>query len=184
MSPRCLARSQGADPCRSEDELSSGFDFRRLQAHRRCELRLSQRRPADGRFRGGAERTRSARRRRNHRHRGQRKRRAASDRDRGRATLWAFPTRSPRHFYRTTSTRPWKTRSRNWRRSKRRRMKPGTGLSYTSPWPLAIPTAIRWSADEVVEALGLLEMQEIRTISLADTVGVAPPEKIREVVSA
>src|SRR5208283_4180432 len=29
-----------------------------------------------------------------------------------------------------------------------------------------------------------LEIQEIRTISLADTVGVAPPEKIREVVSA
>ena len=41
-----------------------------------------------------------------------------------------------------------------------------------------------WSVDEVVEAVGLLELQEIRTISLADTVGVAPPEKIREVVSA
>jgi hydroxymethylglutaryl-CoA lyase len=41
-----------------------------------------------------------------------------------------------------------------------------------------------WSIDEVVEAVGLLELQEIRVISLADTVGVAPPEKIREVVSA
>ena len=41
-----------------------------------------------------------------------------------------------------------------------------------------------WSVDEVVEAVALLELQEIRTISLADTVGVAPPEKIREVVSA
>jgi hydroxymethylglutaryl-CoA lyase len=41
-----------------------------------------------------------------------------------------------------------------------------------------------WTVDEVVEAVGLLELQEIRTISLADTVGVAPPEKIREVVSA
>ncbi|HKN73173.1 MAG TPA: hydroxymethylglutaryl-CoA lyase, partial [Terriglobales bacterium] len=41
-----------------------------------------------------------------------------------------------------------------------------------------------WSVDEVVEAVGLLELQEIRTISLADTVGVAPPEKIQEVVSA
>ena len=40
-----------------------------------------------------------------------------------------------------------------------------------------------WSVDEVVEAVALLEIQEIRTISLADTVGVAPPEKIREVVS-
>jgi hydroxymethylglutaryl-CoA lyase len=41
-----------------------------------------------------------------------------------------------------------------------------------------------WNVDEVVEAVGLLELQEIRTISLADTVGVAPPEKIKEVVSA
>jgi len=41
-----------------------------------------------------------------------------------------------------------------------------------------------WTVEEVVEAVGLLEIQEIRTISLADTVGVAPPEKIREVVSA
>ena len=41
-----------------------------------------------------------------------------------------------------------------------------------------------WSVDEVVEAVGLLEVQEIRMISLADTVGVAPPEKIKEVVSA
>ena len=41
-----------------------------------------------------------------------------------------------------------------------------------------------WSVDEVVEAVALLELQEIRVISLADTVGLAPPEKIREVVSA
>src|SRR6202140_771970 len=41
-----------------------------------------------------------------------------------------------------------------------------------------------WSVDEVVEAVALLEGQEIRMISLADTVGVAPPEKIQEVVSA
>ena len=41
-----------------------------------------------------------------------------------------------------------------------------------------------WSIDEVVEAVGLHELQEIRVISLADTVGAAPPEKIREVVSA
>jgi hydroxymethylglutaryl-CoA lyase len=41
-----------------------------------------------------------------------------------------------------------------------------------------------WSVDEVVAAVSLLELQEIRTISLADTVGMAPPEKIREVVSA
>jgi hydroxymethylglutaryl-CoA lyase len=41
-----------------------------------------------------------------------------------------------------------------------------------------------WSIDEVVEAVGLLESEDIHMVSLADTVGVAPPEKIREVVSA
>jgi hydroxymethylglutaryl-CoA lyase len=41
-----------------------------------------------------------------------------------------------------------------------------------------------WAVDEVVAAVGLLELQEIRMISLADTVGVAPPEKIQQVVSA
>src|ERR1700690_3109672 len=41
-----------------------------------------------------------------------------------------------------------------------------------------------WTVEEVVEAVAPLELQEIRTISLADTVGVASPEKIREVVSA
>ncbi len=41
-----------------------------------------------------------------------------------------------------------------------------------------------WTIEEVVEAVGLLEIQEIRMISLADTVGVAPPEKIRDVFSA
>lgn len=41
-----------------------------------------------------------------------------------------------------------------------------------------------WTVDEVVEAVALLEIQEIRMISLADTVGVAPPAKIREVVAA
>jgi hydroxymethylglutaryl-CoA lyase len=41
-----------------------------------------------------------------------------------------------------------------------------------------------WSVEEVVEAVALLEVQDIHTISLADTVGLAPPEIIREVVSA
>jgi hydroxymethylglutaryl-CoA lyase len=41
-----------------------------------------------------------------------------------------------------------------------------------------------WTVDELVEAVDLLESQDIHTISLADTVGVAPPAKIREVVSA
>src|SRR5215471_13979353 len=41
-----------------------------------------------------------------------------------------------------------------------------------------------WTVDEVVEAVGLLEAEDIHMISLADTVGVAPAEKIGEVVSA
>jgi hydroxymethylglutaryl-CoA lyase len=40
-----------------------------------------------------------------------------------------------------------------------------------------------WNVDEVIAAVGLLELQEIRAISLADTVGVAAPERIKEVVS-
>jgi hydroxymethylglutaryl-CoA lyase len=46
------------------------------------------------------------------------------------------------------------------------------------------PYGDEWSIEEVVAAVGLLEAQEIKVISLADTVGVAPPEKIQEVVSA
>jgi hydroxymethylglutaryl-CoA lyase len=41
-----------------------------------------------------------------------------------------------------------------------------------------------WNVDEVVEAVGLLESEDIHTISLADTVGLATPELIREVVGA
>ena len=41
-----------------------------------------------------------------------------------------------------------------------------------------------WTVDEVVDAVDLLEVQDIHVISLADTVGAASPEKIKEVVSA
>ena len=41
-----------------------------------------------------------------------------------------------------------------------------------------------WTIDEVVEAVGLLESEDIRTISLADTVGLATPSQIRDVLSA
>jgi len=44
------------------------------------------------------------------------------------------------------------------------------------------PYGDTWSIDEVVDAVDLLESEDIHTISLADTVGLAPPEKIREVV--
>jgi len=41
-----------------------------------------------------------------------------------------------------------------------------------------------WSAEEVVNAVDVLESSGIKMISLADTVGLASPEKIRELVSA
>jgi hydroxymethylglutaryl-CoA lyase len=40
-----------------------------------------------------------------------------------------------------------------------------------------------WNLNEVVEAVGLLETEGIHAISLADTVGMATPEQVREVVS-
>jgi hydroxymethylglutaryl-CoA lyase len=46
------------------------------------------------------------------------------------------------------------------------------------------PYGDEWNVDEVVEAVGLLEGYGIKMISLADTVGMAEPELIRELVSA
>ena len=40
-----------------------------------------------------------------------------------------------------------------------------------------------WNLNEVVEAVGLLETESIHAISLADTVGMATPEQVREVVA-
>src|SRR3989475_9212052 len=41
-----------------------------------------------------------------------------------------------------------------------------------------------WSVDEVIEAIGLFEVENLRMISLADTVGMAGPEQISELVGA
>ena len=41
-----------------------------------------------------------------------------------------------------------------------------------------------WSVEETVEAVGLLEVEAIKTISLADTVGVATPQQVSELVGA
>ncbi len=41
-----------------------------------------------------------------------------------------------------------------------------------------------WSVDEVVDAVGLLEAENVQVISLADTVGMASPQQIAELVSA
>jgi hydroxymethylglutaryl-CoA lyase len=46
------------------------------------------------------------------------------------------------------------------------------------------PYGDTWNADEVVEAVGLLESQDIHMISLADTVGMASPAQIGDLVSA
>jgi len=41
-----------------------------------------------------------------------------------------------------------------------------------------------WNADEVIEAIGLMEIESLRMISLADTVGMASPQQVGELVSA
>ena len=41
-----------------------------------------------------------------------------------------------------------------------------------------------WSIEEVVEAVGILETSDSRTISLADTVGVATPQRVSDLVGA
>lgn len=41
-----------------------------------------------------------------------------------------------------------------------------------------------WNAEEVVEAVGILANMDIRQISLADTVGVATPEQVHDLVKA
>jgi hydroxymethylglutaryl-CoA lyase len=41
-----------------------------------------------------------------------------------------------------------------------------------------------WNVDEVIEAISLLEVDNLRMISLADTVGMATPEQIGELVGA
>ncbi len=41
-----------------------------------------------------------------------------------------------------------------------------------------------WNADEVIEAIALLEVENLRMISLADTVGMAGPQQISDLVGA
>jgi len=61
-----------------------------------------------------------------------------------------------------------------------------TGLNTIAYISMAFgnPYGDPWSFDEVVEAVGLLESQDIQMISLADTVGLANPAQIGELVSA
>jgi hydroxymethylglutaryl-CoA lyase len=46
------------------------------------------------------------------------------------------------------------------------------------------PYGDEWSVQEVVDAVDVLESSGVRMISLADTVGIAGPEQIRELVAA
>jgi hydroxymethylglutaryl-CoA lyase len=46
------------------------------------------------------------------------------------------------------------------------------------------PYGDKWSIDEVVDAVDLLESYGIKAISLADTVGLSSPQQIRDLVSA
>src|SRR6202790_2487297 len=41
-----------------------------------------------------------------------------------------------------------------------------------------------WNAEEVIEAIALMEVEDLRMISLADTVGMASPEQVSELVGA
>jgi hydroxymethylglutaryl-CoA lyase len=41
-----------------------------------------------------------------------------------------------------------------------------------------------WSVDEVIDAISLMEVDNLRMISLADTVGMATPEQVSELVGA
>ena len=60
----------------------------------------------------------------------------------------------------------------------------GLGIVVYISMAFGNPYGDEWSVDEVVNAVDVLESSGIRTISLADTVGVAGPEQIQELVSA
>jgi hydroxymethylglutaryl-CoA lyase len=60
----------------------------------------------------------------------------------------------------------------------------GLGVVVYISMAFGNPYGDLWTTEEVVEAVDLLEKMDIHAISLADTVGVAGPEKIGDVVSA
>ena len=60
--------------------------------------------------------------------------------------------------------------------------KAGQGVVCYISMAFGNPYGDPWSADEVATAVDLLEKSAIRSISLADTVGVATPEQVRALV--
>jgi hydroxymethylglutaryl-CoA lyase len=60
----------------------------------------------------------------------------------------------------------------------------GLGVVVYISMAFGNPYGDPWSVDEVVDAVELLEAENLQMISLADTVGLATPQQIREVVRA
>lgn len=60
----------------------------------------------------------------------------------------------------------------------------GLGVVVYISMAFGNPYGDAWSIDEVLDAIALLEAEDLRTISLADTVGMADATQIRELVSA
>lgn len=60
----------------------------------------------------------------------------------------------------------------------------GLGVVVYISMAFGNPYGDLWNVDEVVEAVGLLEIENVRMISLADTVGMATPQQISEIAGA
>jgi len=60
----------------------------------------------------------------------------------------------------------------------------GLGLVVYISMAFGNPYGDPWSIEEVVDAVDILEKSGVRVISLADTVGLATPEQVSELVSA
>jgi hydroxymethylglutaryl-CoA lyase len=60
----------------------------------------------------------------------------------------------------------------------------GLGIVVYISMAFGNPYGDAWSVSEIVDAVDILESSGIRTVSLADTVGIAGPEQIQELLSA
>ena len=60
----------------------------------------------------------------------------------------------------------------------------GLGIVAYISMAFGNPYGDLWNSEEVVEAVGILADMDIREISLADTVGLATPEQVKDLVSA
>ncbi len=60
----------------------------------------------------------------------------------------------------------------------------GLGVVVYISMAFGNPYGDLWNVDEVVEAVSLLEIENVRMISLADTVGMATPQEISEIAGA